>query len=632
MLIACLLLTIVPAQAQPENTPKEEVVYANLHSDGSVNGVYVVNSFLLDEAGQIIDYGDYTALRNLTSSEEVQFINQQVTIDAQEGRLYYEGILNDNTLPWLFTIEYWLDGIPMHAEELAGRSGHLQLDIQIAQNPICPAIFFENYALQITMQLDTALCRNIQAEGATLANIGRKKQITYTVLPGNSQRLSVSADVTNFTMEQISLNGVTLSMAFELDENQYPVLKDSLRQIEATAIQFDEGTLQLFTGMEALRLGAGELHGGLNQLQQKTAEASEGAASLQQGTFALQEGAQILHDGVVEAEKAAEQLQVGAAELHTGVYDLSTGIVAAYQGANKLDDGIAEALTGSEQLRDGADALENEISRVENEAKQLEQLLEQIQQNQELQEKLQQLLGKLEGQISTSSQLEFTQALEQLEAYGVQLQQAVIDFQRLYQGIYELYDGLVILQQGSAELLEGLEQLKSGAAQLEQGAIVLQNGTAALYEGVVALKDGSYALMSGAVDLSEGTVTLADGMVQLNAGAVVLCDGAIELENGIFKLENGLIELQGGTMQFRDRTANLDSNMLAQLRAGIEQLFGSSDEVQSFVSPQNTNVQSVQFVIRTPAIELEETAQEKATEQQKLTFWQKLLRLFGITW
>lgn len=111
-----------------------------------------------------------------------------------------------------------------------------------------------------------------------------------------------------------------------------------------------------------------------------------------------------------------------------------------------------------------------------------------------------------------------------------------------------------------------------------------------------------------------------------------MCDGAIELENGIFKLENGLIELQGGTMQFRDRTANLDSNMLAQLRAGIEQLFGSSDEVQSFVSPQNTNVQSVQFVIRTPAIELEETAQEKATEQQKLTFWQKLLRLFGITW
>lgn len=151
----------------------------------------------------------------------------------------------------------------------------------------------------------------------------------------------------------------------------------------------------------------------------------------------------------------------------------------------------------------------------------------------------------------------------ELEAYGAQLQQAVIDLQRLYQGIYELYDGLVILQQGSAELLEGLEQLKSGAAQLEQGAIVLQNGTATLYEGVVALKDGSYALMSGTVDFSEGTVTLADGMVQLNTGAVVLCDGAIELENG-------LIELQGSTMQFRDRTANLDSNMLAQLRAGIK--------------------------------------------------------------
>ncbi len=307
-------------------------MYANLHSDGSVDGIYVVNSFLLNEAGQIIDYGDYTALRNLTSSEDVQFTNQQVTIAAQEGRLYYEGILNDDTLPWLFTIEYWLDGRPMAAEELAGQNGHLQLDIQIEQNPACPALFFENYALQVTLQLDTDLCRNIQAEGATLANVGRKKQITYTILPGKPQRLSVSADVTNFTMEQISLNGVTLSMAIELDETQYPALRNGLQQIEETAVQFDEGALQLFAGMETLRLGTGELRDSLNQLQQGTIQASEGAADLQQGASALRDGTQTLHDGVTEAVTAVAQLQAGAGELHNGAYDLSAGVAKSLRG------------------------------------------------------------------------------------------------------------------------------------------------------------------------------------------------------------------------------------------------------------------------------------------------------------
>ena len=54
LLAGSLLLAVLPAQAQEQNTPKEEVVYATLYSDGAVQGVYVVNSFVLDEAGKIL--------------------------------------------------------------------------------------------------------------------------------------------------------------------------------------------------------------------------------------------------------------------------------------------------------------------------------------------------------------------------------------------------------------------------------------------------------------------------------------------------------------------------------------------------------------------------------------------------
>ena len=50
-------------------------------------------------------------------------------------------------------------------------------------------------------------------------------------------------------------------------------------------------------------------------------------------------------------------------------------------------------------------------------------------------------------------------------------------------------------------------------------------------------------------------------------------------------------------------------------------------EVKSFVSDKNTDVDSVQFVIKTEAIKKEEVkVEEEKTEE--LNFWQKLLNLF----
>ena len=57
---------------------------------------------------------------------------------------------------------------------------------------------------------------------------------------------------------------------------------------------------------------------------------------------------------------------------------------------------------------------------------------------------------------------------------------------------------------------------------------------------------------------------------------------------------------------------------------------GGDAETVSFVSDKNTNVDSVQFIIKTAAIEKTETAATAETAEESLTFWQKLLRLFGL--
>ncbi len=57
---------------------------------------------------------------------------------------------------------------------------------------------------------------------------------------------------------------------------------------------------------------------------------------------------------------------------------------------------------------------------------------------------------------------------------------------------------------------------------------------------------------------------------------------------------------------------------------------GSDADVVFFVSDKNTNVDSVQFVIKTAAVEKAKIAASAAAEEAPLTFWQKLFRLFSL--
>ena len=59
----------------------------------------------------------------------------------------------------------------------------------------------------------------------------------------------------------------------------------------------------------------------------------------------------------------------------------------------------------------------------------------------------------------------------------------------------------------------------------------------------------------------------------------------------------------------------------------VDELSGNSDEVISFVSNKNTNVKSVQFVIKTPEIQKEEVEYTE-TAEESLTLWEKILNLF----
>src|SRR5690606_20443331 len=50
---------------------KDEVVYATLSPDGIGKELYIVNSLEVSEGGQVVDYGKYSSVKNLTDLTEI---------------------------------------------------------------------------------------------------------------------------------------------------------------------------------------------------------------------------------------------------------------------------------------------------------------------------------------------------------------------------------------------------------------------------------------------------------------------------------------------------------------------------------------------------------------------------------
>ena len=116
-------------------------------------------------------------------------------------------------------------------------------------------------------------------------------------------------------------------------------------------------------------------------------------------------------------------------------------------------------------------------------------------------------------------------------------------------------------------------------------------------------------MVSGSSELYDGTAKLYDGIVSL-------CDGAQEMANS--------------TGEFRVETSDMNAQIEQEIDRLLASISGSSGDPVSFVSEKNTNVDSLQFVIQVEGIEVEEAKEVIAKEEEQLTFWQKLLRLFGL--
>lgn len=605
-----------PVLAAAQNTPKEEVIYINLNADGSVKEINVVNIFDLHGEGEIVDYGKYASVRNMTTTDEINYTDKEITINTDTDKLYYEGRLNDNIIPWNISIHYYLDGKEYEAEEIAAKSGELKITISVRGNAAARGSFFDDYALQASISLDTEKCKNIVAEGATVANVGGNKQLTYTMLPGKETDITITADVTNFEMDGISINGIPLNLNIEVDDeelmDQITELLDAIEKLDDGAVELESGVSDLQdgakndlkSGVSDLRDGAGELHDGVASLKDGGDTLRSGAQDLQSGAAALDEGVTSLNSGIAKIQTALNALNGNSSGLTEGSAQMKSAleqIQSAVNGVSVSAEDLTALTSASGQIKSGIDSLVSGISNLQQNinyeaykaamSKNGLDIDSLKQNNAAAAGNLQDIIAALNGQLSVleGAGIDTTQIQEQLsklqsmavlfEGNNACLSGTENYFSSVNENIQKLSEGALALQTNYAEfdskigeLANKLSGMTYKLSELSAAINTLVAEYGKLDAGITAYTDGVAEIVAGYSQISGGAAKLVDGSSSLKAGTETLYSGTGDLLSGI-------VEIYDGTGSLKDGTGELDDGV-AELLTGIAQLYDGTGELK----------------------------------------------------
>ena len=596
-----IVTSVTPAMAEAVPSSKEEVVYVNLTSGGSVKEMYAVNIF---DDKNITDYGDYLSVELLNTTDNINQNGDEITFSSSADRVYYKGKMKSTIMPWNISIKYYVDGKEYAPEEAAGKSGKMEIYFKVSKNEAYDGSFYDAYALQASFILDTEIAKNITAADATLANVGNKKQLTYTILPGEGIDTVITADVTDFEMDAVSINGIPLNMNIQVKDEEL------MNKVD-----------ELLGGIEDIDNGADELNSGVNRLSDATRD------DLQPGVNQLNDGMKDLNDGVLK-------IQDGLDELNSKSYELTSGSAQVLSALNTINsqlnsqeqkDSISQLVSGSAGIKDGITNLTGKLGELQagvSYAKFMDALA----------------AKGLSDEAISQLELSNTQIASMLESSNPVVAGTILKNNQIIEGLKSgINQYLTTVNTNITALYQGAQSINTEYAKFDAGIRSLAVSVQQLADGVNQLVTEYGRLDKGVNEYTEGVAKVIAGYSQIVTGTSDLLSGSGELREGTDELVNSIAELYDGTSQLkdgtgemRDETDGMDTQITDKIDEMVNGITGGNYELVSFVSEKNTNVKAVQFVIQTESVHIKEADEATPVVEEKLNFWQKVLKLFGI--
>lgn len=259
---AMLIVGSVPALAAEPQVSVDESVYVTMDYYGRITDASIVKGCDINGNNKFVDYGQYARVTNMSTNDEPRLADDHVEWDLPEGtgRFYFECVPKDieHALPWTVDVSYSLNGSPARAEELAGVSGLVQVDIDVLPNVEAGEYYRHNMMLIAITLVDMEDVNSFRADGAQMQTVGSKKAAIFVAMPGEDTSFSyqIGSDSFESTGTFFLMAPITLSQLDQLSD-----LKDAKARTESA---FDAMNASLDIILNSLS----ELPDGLRQTQE----------------------------------------------------------------------------------------------------------------------------------------------------------------------------------------------------------------------------------------------------------------------------------------------------------------------------------------------------------------------------
>ena len=280
---AVLVVTAAPCSraAEADNSIRpayDEAYYATLDYYGNLTDSSIVKSYTLNGAGTLTDFGAYDAVNNLTDSTEAVIKDGKVEFDFGETapeRFYFEGKTQQPfaQLPWTLSMSYTLNGVPARAEDLAGKTGVVEITVNAAPNPAASEYTRNNYVLEAAAVFNADDILSLEAEGAQTQLIGNLRMVLFLAMPGEEQQFVMRVGAEEFTFSGMTFLMVPATLAQLSD---IAALRDAKEEMEDSYQALNDSMDTMLNALDGISSGLTGAAAGLDQLDDARAQISAG--------------------------------------------------------------------------------------------------------------------------------------------------------------------------------------------------------------------------------------------------------------------------------------------------------------------------------------------------------------------
>ena len=361
LLAGTLLLSSVPVLAVDDGVEPtyDEAYYAMTDYYGNLTEGSVVKSYTVNGASSLTDYGDYDEIVNLTD-DRVPTSAAGGNVFSFDGdapeHFYFEGKTAQpfEDLPWTLSVHYTLNGVAAKAEDLAGKTGVVEIQIDAIPNENASEYAKRNYTLEAMALFNQDDILSLEAPGAQVQLIGNLRAVLFLGLPGEECHYTIRVGSNAFsfggmtflmvpaTLSQLQEIATLSQRKDDLEENYEKLsqgidaLLDSLGGISSGLYSAANGLDQLNAARETLSQNSGTLSwqadavlGDLNALNSSLATLP---GHLDRGKKLLsdtEKDVKALNAALTEARDELEDIQVDVKALKTDLARISAASSAS---------------------------------------------------------------------------------------------------------------------------------------------------------------------------------------------------------------------------------------------------------------------------------------------------------------